>query len=358
MQSTTKIPSSASASRASFSPGVLELDCEAEVRRLIPRIREITAKGLQRRALVVGVSGGIDSSVCVVLAARALGPDRVRAVLMPERESSPSSLQRGRAASETAGVSPILEDITAPLEALGCYRRRDESIRALLPDYRPGDRFKITLSEPGVPGQRLSFFNLVVEISSGNTGRAEVRTVRLPVDAYLAIVAATNLKQRVRTTVLYTHADALNAAVLGTPNRLEYDQGFFVKGGDGLADLKPIAHLYKTQVYALARYLGLPNDICEQTPSTDTYSLPQTQQEFYFSLPYAQMDLALYAYAHDIPAATAAPVVGVPPAHLERIYHDISGKRRASRRLLAPALLVEDHDWGRDGTTPGTSSQD
>ncbi len=124
-------------------------------------------------------------------------------------------------------------------------------------------------------------------------------------------MAATNFKQRIRKTMDYYHADRLNYAVIGTPNRLEYDQGFFVKNGDGAADVKPIAHLYKTQVYAMARHLGLPDDICSSTPTTDTYSLEQGQDEFYFVLPYPEMDLLLWAKNHAVPEAEAAEVMGL-----------------------------------------------
>ena len=132
----------------------------------------------------------------------------------------------------------------------------------------------------------------------------------MPPAAYLQIVAATNFKQRVRKMMEYYHADRLNYAVAGTPNRLEYDQGFFVKLGDGAADVKPIAHLYKTQVYALAEYLGVPEEIRRRPPTTDTFSLPQTQEEFYFALPYAKMDLCLYGHNHGVPAAEVAAAAG------------------------------------------------
>ena len=158
----------------------------------------------------------------------------------------------------------------------------------------------------------------------------------------LQIVAATNHKQRVRKTVEYFHADRLNYAVVGTPNRLEYDQGFFVKNGDGSADVKPIAHLYKTQVYALARHLQLPPEICSATPTTDTYSLAQGQDEFYFALPYQQMDLALYALNHGYPPSELAPVIGVTKEQAENVYRDIEAKRRATRYMHLKPVLVED----------------
>jgi NAD+ synthase len=139
----------------------------------------------------------------------------------------------------------------------------------------------------------------------------------------------------------YYHADRLNYAVAGTPNRLEYDQGFFVKQGDGAADLKPIAHLYKTQVYALAEYLGIPEEIRRRRPTTDTFSMPQSQEEFYFALPYEKMDLCLFGQNHGIAAHELAPALGLTPEQVERVYRDIDQKRRTTRYLHLRPLLIE-----------------
>ena len=173
----------------------------------------------------------------------------------------------------------------------------------------------------------MSFFNLTVESPAG-----ERTTKRMPASVYNRVVAATNMKQRTRKLIEYSHADANNYAVLGTPNRLEYELGFFVRGGDGLADIKPIAHLYKTQVYSLAEHLGVPASIRSQPPTTDTYSLPQTQDEFYFALPYPEMDLMLWAWEHGVDAEAAAGPMGFEPPQVERVYRDIEGKRRVAAR--------------------------
>jgi NAD+ synthase len=149
------------------------------------------------------------------------------------------------------------------------------------------------------------------------------------------------MKQRARKFLEYYHADRLNYVVAGTPNRLEYDQGFFVKNGDGAADIKPIAHLYKSQVYQLAAYLGMPEEVLRRTPTTDTYSLPQTQEEFYFALPYEQMDLCLYAKNHDIPPADVASAVGLTADQVEWVYQDINRKRAVANYLASPPLLIE-----------------
>jgi NAD+ synthase len=331
-----------STTAATFSRDVLGLDYPAAAKEIEASLRTLTGR-LHRRGLVLGVSGGIDSSVCAALAARALGPQRVRALLMPERDSSPSSLAKGKAVCEQAGVRYDVVDLTASLESLGCYRKRDEAIRKVFPAFRAGDKFKIAVAQDVLNADRMNYFTLVVQMAADGGKQA---SARMPLDVYLAIVAATNLKQRVRKMTEYTLAEELNYAVIGTPNLLEYDQGFFVRGGDGLADIKPIAHLYKTQVFGMGRHLGLPKEVVEQTPSTDTYSLPQSQEEFYFALAYPEMDLLLWAYTHGVPEAETGRVMGFTAEQVARAYRDIEAKRRVSRQLHAPALLVREHDWG------------
>jgi NAD+ synthase len=318
-----------------FSRSVLDIDPAAEVARITDGIRAQVLGQLRRRGAVLGLSGGIDSSVVAALCARALGPDKVLALFMPETHSSDDSLRLGRMVAETFGIEALVEDIAPALQGLGCYARQEEAVRAVVPEYGPGWKCKLTL--PSIlESERLNVTRLTVQSPDGET-----KTVRLTPQAYLQLVAATNYKQRVRKMTEYYHADRLNFAVAGTPNRLEYDQGFFVKQGDGAADFKPIAHLYKTQVYTLARHLGIPPEICSRPPTTDTFSLAQTQEEFYFALPYDRMDLCLYAHDHGVPAAEVAAVVGLSPEQVERVFKDIEAKRRATRYLHTPPLLVE-----------------
>src|SRR5205807_1675740 len=222
---------------------------------------------LRRSGLVVAMSGGVDSSVCAALAAAAVGPRRVLGLGLPERESDGQSLTLAREWATQLGIGFVVEDISAILEACGCYARRDAAIQRLVPDYGQGWRCKLVLEGGGLDSERLHVCYVAVQPPGG-----AVRKVRLPAREFREIVAATNFKQRVRTMLEYHHADRLHYAVLGTPNRLEYDQGFFVKGGDGFADVKPIAHLYKSQVYQLAEHLGVPAAIRTRPPTTDTYS--------------------------------------------------------------------------------------
>jgi NAD+ synthase len=317
-----------------FSSTLLTLDAETETHRICEAIR-LQLRSLRKRGAVLGLSGGIDSSVVAALCARALGKDRVLGLFMPEHHSSDDSLELGRVVAGALGIEAIVENISPALEGAGCYRRQEEAIRQVVPEY--GAAWKCKLVMPSILGsERLNMTQLTVQSPSG-----EAKTVRLTAQAYLQIVAATNFKQRIRKMMEYYHADRLNYAVAGTPNRLEYDQGFFVKQGDGAADFKPIAHLYKTQVYQLAEHLGIPEDIRRRPPTTDTFSMPQTQEEFYFALPYARMDLCLYAYNHKVPADEIARAVDLTVEQVERVFKDIEAKRRATRYLHAAPLLVE-----------------
>jgi NAD+ synthase len=318
-----------------FSADALVIDAAAEAERIAQSIREHVLRRLRRRGAIVGVSGGIDSSVTLALCAQALGAAHVVALLMPERDSNDESLRLGRLVAEQYGVPIIVEDIGPTLAAAGCYLRRDDFIRKLVPEFGTGWGCKVVITS----ALETASYNLSMLVVQSPDGQQ--RKLRMPFDVYLGIVAATNMKQRTRKQIEYFHADRLNFAVMGTPNRLEYDQGFFVKNGDGAADVKPIAHLYKTQVYRLAEHLGIAEEIRRRPPTTDTWSLAQTQDEFYFSLPYCQMDLCLYGLNHRVPAAEVAAAANLTPDQVERVWHDIASKRRATRYLHEPPLLVE-----------------
>lgn len=317
-----------------FDKNVLALDPAAEVEKIVQTLRQQVLDVLGRRGAVVGLSGGIDSSVVAALCVRAFGKDKVLGIFMPERHSSDDSLRLGRSWAAQLGIDTVLEDISPALEGLGAYRRQIEAIRTVVPEYDDGWKCKLVL--PSVLASNgLNITRLTVQNRDGDT-----RTVRLSSSAYLQIVAATNFKQRVRKMTEYYHADRLRYAVAGTPNRLEHDQGFFVKQGDGIADVMPIAHLYKTQVYQLAEYLEVEEEIRRRPPTTDTFSMPQSQEEFYFALPYHQMDLCLYAVNHGIPSDTVAEALGLTAAQVDLVFRDIDAKRRATRYLHARPQLV------------------
>jgi NAD+ synthase len=321
---------------APLSTRLLDIDAAKEIERIAARLREIT-RNLRKRGLVVAISGGVDSSVCAALAVKAVGAQKVCTLILPEHDSSDNSARRAEMLADQWGLQPITVNIGPALEALGCYSSRDEAMRRVIPGYGPDWRSKIAI-RGGMKGQ-FNHFHLVAQSPSG-----EMHDVRMQLPEYLQIVAATSFKQRTRKMLEYFHADRLNYAVIGTPNRLEYDQGFFVKTGDGAADIKPIAHLYKTQVYALAKELKLPEEITSARPTTDTYSLAQGQDEFYFALPYEQMDVALWAHNHKRSPEELARALGITAEHAKLIFEDIEAKRRATAYLHMSPVLVDPVD--------------
>ena len=313
----------------------LRLDAGREVARIAVALREQVGQRLHRSGAVVALSGGIDSSVCAALAVQAFGAKRVLGLALPEKDSDGRSVELARLLAHHLGIELVVEELTPVLEAAGCYARRDAAIGRLVP-YGPGWRSKLVVEGGGRDSDRLPMSYLVVSDPSG----AEQR-VRLPVREHREIVAATNFKQRVRAMTAYFHADRLQYAVVGTPNRLEYELGFFVKGGDGLADVKPIAHLYKSQVYQLAGHLGLPEAIRSRPPTTDTYSLPQSQEEFFFAAPLAVLDQVLEAMNAGRSAEAVAGELSMTVRQVERIFAEIDRKRRAARYLLLGPQLVD-----------------
>jgi len=309
-----------------FSAESLEIDLEAETARISESLTAYLAQS-KRRGVVVALSGGIDSSAVAAVCVAALGKDRVFGLHMPERESSDETLMLSRLLADSLGIDSTLEEISPILEAAGCYKRRDDAIRMVCPEYGPEHKSKIVLPSV-IDSDSFRLYSVVVMAPDGTQTKH-----RLTPDAYLGIVAATNFKQRVRKMLEYYHADRLNYIVTGTPNRLEYDQGFFVKLGDGSADVKPIAHLYKSQVYALAEHLGVPEEIRSRPSTTDTYSLPQSQEEFYFSLPYGRMDLCLFGKNNDVPVEEVASATGLTEEQVQRVYRDIEQKRSTTSYL-------------------------
>lgn len=318
-----------------FSYDWLRLDCERETARLTAFISEAVGRRLRKQGAVVGISGGIDSSVTAALCARALGPDRVIGLLMPEKDSHPDTLKLSRLVGESLGLRTFYRDLTPILSGLGFYEDLKACLRELIPEYEEGWRWKISASE--ISEDRVfTFFWLVVQSPSG-----ELIKKRLPADKLLHLIALSNFKQRSRKMLEYHYADRFNYAVAGTSNLLESDQGFFVKLGDGAGDFKPIAHLYKTQIYQLGEYLGLPEAITKRQPTADIHPLSQGQDEFFFGLPYERLDACLYGEKSGLPPESIARATGLSPDRVSLIYKQLAHRRIANEYLSLTPLYPE-----------------
>jgi NAD+ synthase len=248
---------------------------------------------------------------------------------MPEKDSSPDSEALARELNGKFAVKTIKEDITPALSGFRCYERRDEAVKRVFPDYDPKThKMKIGIKQSGLSNNLPPVFSLTIIDSKGNQ-----EDMILPVKEYLTIVAASNYKQRSRMSMLYFHAESLHYVVVGTPNKHEQEQGFFVKYGDGGADVMPIGNLYKTQVYQLAKYLGVPKGIIERTPTTDTYSAEQTQEEFFFQLPYGLMDIYWYGFENGYTPEEVADVMGESKDKVIALFKNFDRKKKTTEYL-------------------------
>jgi len=312
-----------------FSKDILHIEDIASVSdEIIKKLKTDVTRNLSRMGAVVGISGGIDSSVVMALSAKAFGPKRVTGIMLPEQDSSGDSEMLARKLADKFGVSTLVEDITNALDGFGCYQRRDEAIARVVTDFDPKvDKAKIEIKQ-NISENIPAVFSITVIKPSG-----EVISKLLPAKEYLQIVASTNFKQRSRAAMLYYHAERLHYAVIGTPNKHEVEQGFFVKHGDGAADVMPIGHLYKTQVYQLAKYLGVPQEIIDRTPTTDTYTAEQTQEDFFYQMPFEEMDLIWYGWENGYPADEVAKVMGRTTKEIENNYKNFKRKRKTTEYL-------------------------
>ena len=307
----------------------MQIPVEEEVFRISEWLKKYVFQEFKRRGGVVGVSGGIDSAVVLALSVHALGKDKVTALSMPEKDSSPDSKNLAVEIADQFGVQLVINDIFPALSALGCYDSLTESIKEIYPDYDPDhDKVKLVLPDNLLDKPSLNVFSLVLM----RTGQPEQRKILSP-RAYLGIVAASNMKQRTRMLSLYHHAEKRNYAVIGTANKNEHDQGFFVKYGDGGADLQPIRHLYKSQVYQLARYLNVPQGIIQRTPTTDTYSAGSTQEEFYFRVPFELLDKIWLGMDSGMSAGAIASDLDLAEDQVARVIADLVQKKRTTEYL-------------------------
>ena len=300
-----------------------------EVERITFKLREDIHGLLKRNGAVVGISGGIDSSVTLALAAKALGEDKVLGVMLPEKDSSSESKEFALKLAQRFNVQTVEENLTTALEGFGCYQRRDEAVASIFPEYNSVDfKMKIGVNKSGINQNLPPVFSLTIIDKGGNE-----TSKLLPAREYLQIVAASNIKQRSRMSMLYYHAERMHYAVVGTPNKHEVEQGFFVKHGDGGADIMPIAHLYKSQVYQLAEYLGIPHEIINRTPTTDTYTAEQTQEEFFFQMPYHDLDLMWYAFENKIDPEEINGIMGRTIEEVNLIFKNFNRKHKTTEYL-------------------------
>ena len=315
-----------------FSLDVLKINPAEETGKVADFVLEQTSRVYHRNGVIVGLSGGVDSAVMAALAVRALGSDRVVGLVLPEKESNPVSREFAVAHAGSLGIEFREIDITPTVDSVAGYASRDEFIKGIIPEYSAGCKYNIALPSDLLERAALNLYVLQVMLPDGT-----IKKKRLQIQQFLTITSFANIKIRSRMIHLYAEAERRNLLVAGTTNRTELILGDFCKHGDGGTDIEALAHLYKNQVYQLADYLDVTADIINREPSPDTFSLPVTDQEFFFRIPFSKIDLLLYAWEHDVPQAETASVLGLSEEAVKRAFKDFTSKNRATEHLRETA---------------------
>ncbi len=306
----------------------LKIDPVDTTEKLSQFIKQEVFSNLKRKGAIIGISGGVDSAVCAALSARALGLDNVLGVVLPEKESDPNSKVLAKKLADQLSIKSEYIDITSILSSLGVYSVREAIVKKLFPEFDSSYRYRLILPQNLLEKNRFNIYFLEIQ---NNRGRRFSR--RLNAQDYRKMIAATDMKQRTRMMMLYYYAEMNHYAVVGTTNRSEMMQGFFVKYGDGGVDLEPLAHLYKTQVYQLASYLEIPKEIIKRNPSPDTFNLEVSDKEFYFCLPYDLVDSFLYAYENKLKLDELQNGLTLDREAIQRGLDEVDKKFKATKYL-------------------------
>ncbi|WP_041446467.1 NAD(+) synthase [Pseudothermotoga thermarum] len=224
------------------------------------------------KGIVVGISGGLDSAVTAALCVKAIGSEKVFGLIMPERDSSKDTVKDAKLVCEWLKIPFKVKSITPILRKIGVYK--------LFP---PARLFPRSFQERYVLNKwrKLSQDPFIDDLlSKGN-------------DQFLKGLAFYRIKHRVRMCLLYFEAEQRGYAVASTENKTEYLTGLYVKWGDDCGDISPIAHLYKTQVFDLAKKLDVPEKIIAKAPSPDL--IPGIDDEFALGMSYQELDQILVA---------------------------------------------------------------
>jgi len=319
----------------SFNLDVLKIDPVQELEELSEFIvGQVNA--FRRKGVIVGLSGGIDSACIAAVAVHALGKEKVVGLILPESESNPISSEYATKHAMALGIEHRQIDVTATVDSVVQYKWRDEFIQNMIPEYRPGYKYNITLPTDLLDRASFSFYRLQVQLPDG-----EIKSKRLAHEELLTLTSFANIKIRSRMLHLYAEGERRSLLVAGTTNRTEFILGDFCKYGDGGTDIEPFTHLYKNQIYQISEHLGVIQEIIDRPPSPDTFSLPVSDQEFFFRISFDKLDYLLYAWEHEVPAKEAAAVLDLSEDAVERAYNDFNSKFRATAHLREVAKALK-----------------
>ena len=280
----------------------------------------------QKKGVAVGLSGGIDSAITAALCTKSIGSEKILGLILPEKESDVNSKNLALQIAEKYNIETKSIDITNILESFGVYENKERIVKEKFPNYNEKCKYRVVVPPKLENNIGMPFLEI---LDNENT----LHKLKISSFDFLNLTAATSIKHRVRMTMLYNYAEKNNFAVVGTTNKTEYLQGYFVKYGDGGSDIEPLVHLYKTQIYEIANFLKLPEKIINQDASPDVWSFKTSDEEFFYAVPYNIVDLILYARERNLSINDISKFSNLSSEKIEKLIQFQNQKQSKSQTM-------------------------
>ena len=299
-------------------------------------IKEEIFKKLQKRGAVVGISGGIDSAITTAICAKSMGSKQVLGLIMPEKESDPTSQILAKKVAEQFQIETEIIDITSILESFGVYNIKEKIVKEKFSNFNNKCKYRITVPSKMSNSAGIPFLEVLDEYN-------KKYQLKISSSEFLTLTASTSIKHRVRMTLLYFYAEKNNFCVVGTTNKSEFLQGYFVKYGDGGTDVEPLTNLYKSQIYQIGEFLKMPDEILKKDASADVWSFNTNDEEFFYSVPYNIVDLILYARENNM---TKLEIQKISNLSLEQIKSLLQFQNQ--KQIKSQHMREMPHSWKKN----------
>lgn len=301
-------------------------DIEKTVDSLSNYIKSEVFEIFQKKGVVLGLSGGVDSAVTAALCAKSLGSEKILGLIMPEKESGSSSQQLAQQVAKKYNIETKIIDISKILESFGVYQTKEKIVKEKFSGFNSTCKYRVVVPPKLENNVGIPYLEILDK-------KNEKHKIKISSSEFLTLTSATSIKHRVRMATLYFHGEKNNLAIIGTTNKSEYLQGYFVKYGDGGSDIEPLVNLYKSQIYQLGEFFDIPGEILTADASPDVWSFTTSDEEFFYSVPYNIVDLILYARENNLPVNEIQKISQIPKQQIENLIRFQNQKQKKSQHM-------------------------
>jgi len=299
---------------------------EKTVNEICKFIQDEISNNLQKKGVVFGLSGGIDSAVTAALCAKSFESEQILGLIMPEKESNESSKVLAKQVSKKFSFNTETINITKILESFGVYEKKENIVYEKFPEFNSKCKYRVVVPPKLKNTIGIPFLEILDQDN-------QIHKLKITSLDFLTLTASTSIKHRVRMTLLYYHGEKNNFSVIGTTNKSEYQQGYFVKYGDGGSDIEPLVNIYKSQIYQLGKFLEIPKEILVSKASPDIWSFSTSDEEFFYTVPYNIVDLILYARENKLSISDVQKISDLKIEDIENLFQMQNIKQIKSQHM-------------------------